>query len=146
MARGEITGRKPCVTAVRIKRSGPPQRAKPKVTAASEVTADSETAGSEESEDAEPEIEATLYAEPFADDTGAKPRIRGPPTSPAAYTIPTLCAAHHLSESFYFKLKNMGLGPREMRVGARVLITFEAAADWRREREAETAAASTVDE
>jgi hypothetical protein len=33
-------------------------------------------------------------------------------------------------------LKNAGKGPREMKVGKRVLITPEAEADWRREREA----------
>jgi hypothetical protein len=36
----------------------------------------------------------------------------------------------------YFKLKTHGLGPREMAVGSRRYISFEAAADWRRAREA----------
>jgi hypothetical protein len=40
----------------------------------------------------------------------------------------------------YFKMKGLGLGPREMRVGRRVLITFEAAAEWRAQREVTTAA------
>jgi hypothetical protein len=35
----------------------------------------------------------------------------------------------------YFKLKAAGLGPRTMEVGARTLISVEAAADWRRSRE-----------
>jgi len=72
--------------------------------------------------------------------------IRGPPTPPAVFTVRSFCEAHHISESFYFKLKTQRRGPREMQVGARILITFESAADWRREREAETAAASTAAE
>jgi hypothetical protein len=67
------------------------------------------------------------------------PPILGPP---AAYSIAAFCAAHDLSEGMYFKIRKQGLGPREMRVGSRVLITQEAAAAWRRERESETAAAS----
>ena len=54
---------------------------------------------------------------------------------PAAYTIPEFCKAHRFSESMYFKMKVQGLAPREMHVGSRTLITFEAAADWRRARE-----------
>ena len=78
-------------------------------------------------------------------DAKAQP-IRGPPTPPAVFTIKSFCAAHDLSESFYFKLKNQGRGPREMQVGSRVLISFESAAAWRAEREAGTAAASTAAE
>jgi hypothetical protein len=57
-----------------------------------------------------------------------------------AYSKPTFCAAHGISESFYEKLRKAGLGPQETRLGARVLITQEAAARWRAEREAETTA------
>src|SRR6266702_4306432 len=59
----------------------------------------------------------------------------------AAYTIATFCVAHDISESFYHKLKSQGCAPREMHVGTRVLISYEAAADWRAAREAETSAA-----
>jgi hypothetical protein len=41
----------------------------------------------------------------------------------------------------YFKLRDQGQGPREMRLGSRVFITHEAAARWRIEREAATVAA-----
>ena len=34
------------------------------------------------------------------------------------------------------KKQNRGLTPREMKIGTRTLITFEAAAKWRAEREA----------
>jgi hypothetical protein len=57
----------------------------------------------------------------------------------AAYSIRAFCHAHHISESFYFKLKTLGLGPREIRIGSRVLISQEAAARWRAEREAASA-------
>jgi hypothetical protein len=36
----------------------------------------------------------------------------------------------------YFKMRNQGLGPREMAVGSRRLISQEAAAEWRKAREA----------
>jgi hypothetical protein len=52
-----------------------------------------------------------------------------------AFSIRTFCQRHQLSQSFYFKIKKLGLGPREMAVGKRILISREAAADWRRERE-----------
>jgi hypothetical protein len=53
----------------------------------------------------------------------------------AAFTIAEFCLAHRISVSMYFKMRTMGFGPREMHVGTRVLISFEAAAAWRRERE-----------
>jgi hypothetical protein len=57
---------------------------------------------------------------------------------PAAYSIPTFCVAHGISESFYYAFRKDGLGPTEMRVGDRILISAEAAARWRAEREAAT--------
>jgi hypothetical protein len=57
----------------------------------------------------------------------------------AAFTIAEFCRAHRISQSMYFKMRNLGLGPREMAVGRRTLISIEAAADWRREREADAA-------
>ena len=53
-----------------------------------------------------------------------------------AFSIDSFCEAHNFSKAMYFKLQNEGHGPRVMRVGNRVLISREAAADWRREREA----------
>ena len=59
----------------------------------------------------------------------------------AVYSRASFCKAHGLSESFYHKLKNEGLGPDEMRVGSKVLITFESAARWRAAREKATVTA-----
>ena len=52
-----------------------------------------------------------------------------------AYSIALFCSRHGISERFYFKLKAAGRGPAEMRLGNRVLISREAAARWRAERE-----------
>jgi hypothetical protein len=56
----------------------------------------------------------------------------------AAYTIPEFCEAHRISESMYYKIRADGLGPREARAFTKVIITKEAAADWRRARETPT--------
>jgi hypothetical protein len=53
----------------------------------------------------------------------------------AAYSIDEFCKAHRIRRAMYYKLDHQGLGPRVMRVGTRALISKEAAADWRRERE-----------
>ena len=63
-------------------------------------------------------------------------RNRGPPTH--AFSIQEFCDAHRISRSRYFELKKLGLTPVEMKVGHRCLISFEAAARWRAEREAVT--------
>jgi hypothetical protein len=53
----------------------------------------------------------------------------------AAFTIAEFCRAHRISQSMYFKQRALGLGPREMVVGTRKLISQEAAAEWRKARE-----------
>jgi hypothetical protein len=57
----------------------------------------------------------------------------------AAYSIAAFCAEHSLSRSMFYKLQSESIGPRLMKVGTKVLISAEAAADWRAEREAATA-------
>jgi hypothetical protein len=57
-----------------------------------------------------------------------------------AHTIPSFCESNAISESFYFKLRREGRGPREMKIDRITRISPEAEADWRREREAETQA------
>ena len=67
-------------------------------------------------------------------------RAGTPRTAPTAvYSRASFCRAHGLSESFYHKLKNEGLGPDELRLGSKVLITHESAARWRAAREKATA-------
>ena len=117
MARREITGKKPGVSADLAERhSGPPQLG---------------------------DDEPIQHGEPAALVTEPLPLIRGPPDTPTpllAMTIPQFCNAHNISEGFYYKLKKQKLNPREMKVGTRTLITFEAAAKWRAEREATSTA------
>ena len=54
------------------------------------------------------------------------------------YTIEDFCERNRISEAMYFKLKRQGHAPREMKLGKKILITPEAEADWRREREEAT--------
>ena len=63
-----------------------------------------------------------------------------PATAPCAFTIREFCEAHKISQAFYYIMKNEGWGPAEMHAGQRVLISREAAAEWRRAREAAAAA------
>ncbi len=56
-----------------------------------------------------------------------------------AYSVPEFARAHGLSPRSVYQLWRAGRGPVRMRVGARVLISFEAAERWRRERESATA-------
>jgi len=72
-----------------------------------------------------------------AEITGRKPCATD--TAVDAFSIASFCQRHGISESFFHKLKAKGVGPVTMRVGARTLISAEAAARWRREREAATA-------
>jgi hypothetical protein len=131
VARGEISGRKPRVSADPVQR-----RRRPPATDDGHYAedADDDVNGDHTDED----IEATPRGEPNSRSTLKRPSISGPPTPAAAYSIAAFCVAHDISESFYFKLREQGLGPREMRVGARVLISLESAERWRRERESTT--------
>ena len=113
MVRAEITGQKPRVAADRAKRRPGPPRA-----------------------DADA-VEPTPHRECESSTRDERPPIRGPPVPAAAYSIREFCAAHRLSESMYFKLRHQGLGPDEMSVGSRRIISFEAAERWRRAREAQ---------
>jgi hypothetical protein len=64
------------------------------------------------------------------------------PVPPACYSIREFCTAHGISDHMFFKLQRQGLAPRTMRVGARTLISVEAAAEWRRKCEAAASATS----
>ena len=109
MARGEVTGRTPSVSADPVNQaSGPPTPN---------------------------EIARTPHAEPKSARRARLPPIRGPPMVPMAYSIRQFCEAHSISVDTYFRIQRVGLGPATMKVGGRTLISVEAAAAWRRERE-----------
>jgi hypothetical protein len=57
-----------------------------------------------------------------------------------AYSISEFCRRHAISRQFFHTLRKTGLGPQVLRVGRRVLVSKEAAAAWRAERAAATAA------
>ena len=52
-----------------------------------------------------------------------------------AFSVSEFCEAHRISRSLFYELRRNGLGPKEMKVGARRLISHEAAAEWRRRME-----------
>jgi predicted DNA-binding transcriptional regulator AlpA len=52
-----------------------------------------------------------------------------------AMSLGEFCSRHGISRSSYYLLKKAGTAPRLTQVGDRVLLSKEAAADWRRERE-----------
>lgn len=58
-----------------------------------------------------------------------------------AYSIGEFCRRHGISESFFFKLQARGEAPRTIALGARRLITKEAARAWRK-RHTETSSAT----
>jgi hypothetical protein len=58
------------------------------------------------------------------------------PADPDAYSVEQFCAKHGISQSLFYKMRREGLGPEEIRLGVRVLISKEAAARWRAQREA----------
>ena len=70
---------------------------------------------------------------------------RAPNHSPtrAAFSVDEFCAAHGISRVLFYKLLKAGTGPRVMKLGARTLISTEAAADFRRRME-EAAAEGTA--
>ena len=55
------------------------------------------------------------------------------------FTINEFCLAHRISRATFYNLRKSGQGPREMHVGVGVRISKEAAEEWRREREADSA-------
>jgi hypothetical protein len=75
--------------------------------------------------------------------THDRPQARAPPASPGAeicaFSIREFCRAHGgMSQAFFHALVAKGRGPRLMKVGARTLISVEAAAAWRAQQEAAT--------
>jgi hypothetical protein len=67
--------------------------------------------------------------------TGRKPTQLNATDDADAFSIGGFCARHRISPQLFYKLKPLGLMPVTFSVGTRVLISREAAAAWRRERE-----------
>jgi hypothetical protein len=62
-------------------------------------------------------------------------------TEADAFSIAEFCQRHGISIAMYYKMRAQDPKsvPREIHIGTRRLISKEAAADWRAERERETA-------
>lgn len=58
-------------------------------------------------------------------------------------TLRVFCKRHSISRSMFYLLKDAGQAPRIMRVGRKILITQEAAAEWREQMEAKTSEKSS---
>ena len=52
-----------------------------------------------------------------------------------AFSIREFCSRHGISRAHFYNIRKLGLGPLEMDVGGRKLISIEAEHDWRRARE-----------
>jgi predicted DNA-binding transcriptional regulator AlpA len=52
-----------------------------------------------------------------------------------AFTLNGFCEAHGISRAMFYKLLKAGQAPRFARIGSKILITTEAAAEWIRARE-----------
>jgi predicted DNA-binding transcriptional regulator AlpA len=55
-----------------------------------------------------------------------------------AWTIEEFCQSHGISRATFYNLLKRGYAPRIMKVGARTLISIEAASDWREHMERAT--------
>jgi hypothetical protein len=54
-----------------------------------------------------------------------------------AYSVKQFCEAHgNISKAHFYVMKKRGEGPQTFKSGSKVLISTEAAAKWRAEREA----------
>ncbi|MDD5211917.1 MAG: hypothetical protein PHV62_05840 [Sulfuricurvum sp.] len=56
-------------------------------------------------------------------------------TKLGAYSIEEFCKNHKISKAHFYNLQKKQLTPRIMKVGKRVLISEEAAIDWRKKME-----------
>jgi len=65
--------------------------------------------------------------------TGRKIALLDAANDADAFTVNEFCARHRISVAMFYKIRKQM--PRTFNVGARVLISKEAAAAWRRERE-----------
>ena len=63
---------------------------------------------------------------------------------PLAFSVEAFCDAHGIGRTHFYSLVKDGTAPRLFKVGRRTLISAEAAADWRAEREAATAGTRLV--
>ena len=56
-------------------------------------------------------------------------------TETQAYSVAEFCSTHQISRTHFYHLVKEGRAPKIMKVGRRVLISKEAAAEWRKRME-----------
>ena len=54
---------------------------------------------------------------------------------PIAYTITEFCAAYRISRPHYFRVRADGRGPRETRIGAKIIISRADADAWLKDQQ-----------
>lgn len=55
--------------------------------------------------------------------------------TPQTFSISDFCTAHSISRGLFYRAIKEGWAPRMMKLGRRRVISAEAAADWRKQRE-----------
>ncbi len=70
--------------------------------------------------------------------TAAIPVARNADDGFDAYSVESFCARHGISRAYFYLLIKRQQAPRIMKLGARTLITREAAAAWRSQMESAT--------
>lgn len=60
-------------------------------------------------------------------------------TTIKAHDINTFCETFGISRSFFYKLKRQNKAPRTMKVGSKTLISVDAAEEWQKQMEQESA-------
>ena len=61
------------------------------------------------------------------------------PPNVDAYSVKEFCSAFRISKPFFYAMLREGRAPVTFKLGRRRLISKEAAEQWRRDREAESA-------
>ena len=57
------------------------------------------------------------------------------PQDDRVFTRQEFCKRNRIKDSYWYKMKREGTGPRTIRKGAQELVTFAAEKDWRAEQE-----------
>ncbi|WP_434115828.1 hypothetical protein [Paraburkholderia caffeinilytica] len=78
----------------------------------------------------EPETIGGSRARPASESARPAPSTVDAPDLPRVYSIDEFCDAYHLSRSFYYRLRNTARGPRETRLGRKVIVTVSDAREW----------------
>jgi hypothetical protein len=68
---------------------------------------------------------------------GSSPEVSG---AKAAFSVAEFCAAYGISRDMFDDLRKSGRAPVIMKIGRRVLVSVQAAEDWRKRLEAEASA------